>query len=332
MGDALDYAHEKGVVHRDLKPANIKITPEGAVKVLDFGLAKVAPASAGSGEDSPTLSMAATRAGMILGTAAYMSPEQARGKSIDKRADIWAFGVVFYELLTGKKLFQGDDITETLASVVKERPDLSAVPAGVRKLLERCLEKDPKARLRDIGDAWQLLEEAPAAAPVQQERTSWLWPAIAAVLAIVAIGAGWLAWRAMQPVERPLVRLDVDLGPDVSLPPVNTIFLSTVVISPDGSRIVYLASTGDGQLRLFTRRLDQTKATELPGTSGANGPFLSPDGQWVGFYSGGKFNKISVEGGAVVPLADAPGNAGASWGLDGNIIATVFPAGMARIP
>src|SRR5690349_21378614 len=188
IGDALDYAHEKGVVHRDLKPANIKITPEGAVKVLDFGLAKVAPASAGSGEDSPTLSMAATRAGMILGTAAYMSPEQARGKSIDKRADIWAFGVVFYELLTGKKLFQGDDITETLASVVKERPDLSAVPAGVRKLLERCLEKDPKARLRDIGDAWQLLEEATKPGPPGHKSTRpWAWIAAVAVLGSAAL-------------------------------------------------------------------------------------------------------------------------------------------------
>jgi len=334
IGDALDYAHEKGVVHRDLKPANVKIKPEGAVKVLDFGLAKQSRDSYSYGadsENSPTLSMAATRAGMILGTAAYMSPEQARGKSIDKRADVWSFGVVFYELLTGQKLFKGEDITETLASVVKERPDLSAVPPGVRRLLERCLEKDPKARLRDIGDAWALLDSVQADAAPSPSRLGIAGWIVAAVLGIAAIAAGWLAWRAMQPVERPLVRLDVDLGSDISLPPAANNFLSTFAISPDGSRIVYLASVGTGQPRLFTRRLDQTKASELPGTSGATGPFFSPDGQWVGFWAGGQFNKVSVEGGAVVPLAGAPASGGASWGQDGNIIASVLPS-LVRIP
>ena len=162
IADALEAAHEKGIVHLDLKPANIKIKPDGTVKVLDFGLAKVAPVSAGDAENSPTLSMAATQMGMILGTAGYMSPEQARGKVVDKRADIWAFGVVLYELLTGKRLFQGEDVSHTMAAVIMQEPQLDAVPVTVRRLLQGCLEKDPKKRLRDIGDVWRLMDAEPA--------------------------------------------------------------------------------------------------------------------------------------------------------------------------
>jgi serine/threonine protein kinase len=188
IASALEAAHEKDIIHRDLKPANIMITPGGVVKVLDFGLAFTEPRPQGAVEDSPTVTISPTRAGIILGTAAYMSPEQARGKTVDKRADIWAFGVVLYEMLTGKRLFQGEDLTETLASVVKEEPNLDDAPIEVRRLLRKCLQKDPKKRLRDIGDAWELLEADHAPAPVpparSSARTAWI---VAAILA-VALG------------------------------------------------------------------------------------------------------------------------------------------------
>jgi serine/threonine-protein kinase len=323
----LEAAHEKGIIHRDLKPANIKLTPAGVVKILDFGLAKSAGESSATSSAnamganptiSPTLSLEMTRAGMILGTAAYMSPEQARGKQVDKRTDIWSFGVVLYEIVTGKRLFDGEDLTEILASVVKELPDLSVVPANLRRLLERCLEKDPKKRLRDIGDLELLLAEAPAPAsiPVLSLSGKLPWMAAAAALAVLLGIALWAPWRA-QPVDRPLVRLNVDLGADVSLPAPGTAG-SSVALSPDGMRLVYASGM---PTRLFTRRLDQANATELPGTQGATAAFFSPDGRWVGFYSGGKMNKISVEGGAVVLLGEFAGSDGARWAEDGSIFA-----------
>jgi len=337
LAAGLEAAHEKGIIHRDLKPANIKLTPAGIVKILDFGLAKSASeSSAPSGANaiganatmSPTLSLEMTRAGMILGTPAYMSPEQARGKQVDKRTDIWAFGVVLYEMVTGKRLFDGEDLTETLASVVKDQPDLSVVPDAVRRLLERCLEKDPQKRLRDIGDMELLLGDlASIRVPPRSGKLTPASAAVAAAVLAVLLGiALWAPWRA-QPVDRPLIRLDVDLGADVSLPAPNSAG-SSVALSPDGMRLVYASGRPSN---LFIRRFDQANATELPGTEGAAAPFFSPDSQWVGFYSSGKMNKISVEGGAVVLIVEFAGFDGAIWGEDGSIFVTSGQKGL-RFP
>jgi Tol biopolymer transport system component len=330
IGEALQAAHEKGIVHRDLKPANIKITPDGKVKVLDFGLAKAAENAPVNSAltNSPTLSLAATNAGMILGTAAYMSPEQARGKPIDQRTDIWAFGVVLYEMLTGQTLFEGEDAGQTLAAVIMREPDLSKTPAKVRRLLRACLQKNPRERLQAIGDWRLLLEETPQVQRLPQPpaRRSYLAWGIAGLFLLTTAGLSFLYLRA-RPAPRPLVHLDVDLGPDVSL---GSQAGPDTILSPDGTRLVYVS-----QNRLFTRRLDQPKASELAGTDGAFAPFFSPDGHWVAFFTlaGSKLKKVSVEGGAAVSLCDAPTGRGGSWGEDGNIIAAIGNIGnLTRIP
>ena len=329
IADALGAAHEKGITHRDLKPANVMITPEGVVKVLDFGLAAVVPASASESDaaNSPTLTMRSTQAGMILGTAAYMSPEQVRGQSADRRSDNWAFGVLLYEMLTGRQLFGGVTVSDILASVLKEEPDLARVPARVRPLLRRCLEKEPKKRLQAIGD-WDLLLNVGAGhdPPVEVARARPVAWITGAVLVIAFAGALWGWWRATRPVAHPLMYLGVDLGQDALLAGAGTARVA-LILSPDGTRLVYRSRAG-----LSTRLLDQTKATPLAGTEGADDPFFSPDGQWVGFFANGKLKKISVQGGAAVTLCDAPNEHGGSWGEGGDIVFAPNPrAGLSRV-
>jgi serine/threonine protein kinase/Tol biopolymer transport system component len=326
IADALEAAHEQGIVHRDLKPANIKVRADGTVKVLDFGLAKALSSAGSSGAaadamNSPTLTARATQMGMILGTAAYMAPEQARGRAVDRRADIWAFGVVLYEMLTGQRAFPGDDISDVMASVLKTEPDWQAVPATtpapVRRLLRRCLEKDPRKRLSSIGDARLELDEteSPTAAVTSPSPTarpsavSRLWPVLAGVVVTAVVAALiWPRSRAAGPLD--LTRLSILAPPGAALYPDS----ATVAISPDGTMVAFVVGTvSRSETQLWVRSLNSTAARRLEGGDDANLVFWSPDSRRIAFFTPSKLKTIAASGGRAEVLADAPGGRGGTW-------------------
>ncbi len=321
----LEAAHELGIIHRDLKPANIKVKDDSTVKILDFGLAKAldpAPGTSSELMNSPTLT-AKTQFGTILGTAAYMAPEQAKGRAVDRRADIWAFGVVLFEMLSGERAFKGDDVSDVLAAVLRQDIEWQALPAGtpkkIRRVLERCLERDPRKRLRDIGDVWSDMdapdEPAPVAAPVAVPRASGFsraLPRIAATIIACSVIA-WSLWRSPVAAPQSVLRAATemtDLG----------IFVN---ISKDGSRLAYASAAGPGSSAGITlRMLDQFGGKVIPGTDNGAFPLFSPDGQWIAYndLGDGSLKKIPVTGGSASKLCDCNLQGGGDWGDDNTII------------
>ena len=326
----VEAAHEASIVHRDLKPGNVMLTADGKVKVLDFGLAR-STGSERSGSDpnltsSPTRTYQGTQAGVVLGTAAYMSPEQARGKSVDRRTDIWSFGCVLFECLTGKPLFDGETVSDLIAKILQTEPDWSRLPAEtparVRALLKRCLRRDPKERLRDIGDARIELAEVLAgggadalpATGAAKRASSGMWRWVAVLAAVVAVAS--VAMLAMKrPAPAPLTRLDL-MSPDLALP---IHFLGNFAVSPDGRSVAFILPDRKDVARILVRDLDHPAPRTLDGTEGATWPFWSPDSRHIGFFADGKLRRVPAAGGGVQNLCNVPAARGGSWG-DGEIV------------
>lgn len=326
IADALEAAHEQAIVHRDLKPANIKLRPDGTVKLLDFGLAKtLEPGSVADSSTSPTItSPAMTAAGVLLGTAAYMSPEQARGKPVDRRTDIWAFGCVLYEMLTARRAFDGEDVSLTLSQILQRDAPLDALPAGlparVRQAVQLCLRKPLKERVPDMGTVRLLLDGAfePAAAAAATAGSPWRRAVPLLLTAIATAGVVGIGVRQLRPTQtsgsRNVVRFSLPMPAGIA-PRGAGIGRHVLAIAPQGTSLVYWADE-----RLYLRPLDRLgKATEIRGTDGAREPFFSPDGQWIGFQQQGQLKRVQIGGGAPIPIGTAQNPWGVSWGADGVI-------------
>ena len=351
IAEALEAAHEKGIVHRDLKPANVKLAPDGKVKVLDFGLAKAMEPAVGSASgadlarsptlmNSPTMTAAqGTQLGVILGTAAYMSPEQARGGAVDRRADVWAFGVVLHEMLTGRSLFAADTVSDTLAGVLRAEIDLAKLPSGtppaLRRLLRRCLERNPRNRLHDAADARLVLvdletgvaDETPASSaplPGGRRREVVAW-ALAAVAALAA-GGLYLARGADEPAAPRVIRATLPLPPGVSIE-LDGERAGMPAVSPDGRRVAFGAREGAGPMRIWVHDLETAVARPLPGTEEGYRPFWSPDGRRIGFFTWSHLATTPSEGGAVARLAPARDSRGGTWSPNGTILFAPFATG-----
>jgi serine/threonine-protein kinase len=326
VATALASAHERGIVHRDLKPANIKLTTSGA-KVLDFGIAKALSPRTGPTETDTTTRktppVAATATGIVLGTPAYMAPEQARGKAIDRRCDIWAFGVVAYEMLTGRRPFEGDTVSDTIAAILRSEIDWARLPADtpdeLRRLLRRCLERDPDDRLQDAGDVRLILAELERGVSPTPRATARAWDSWLLVTTVVVIAAiaGLITWRRIAPIPSaapapPVVRFEIE-------PAAGVTSVSNVALAHDARFVTYEGRI-DGESRLFLRWLDRPESQLLGGTEGGRWPFISPDGAWIGFYRDSKIYKVSTSGGDPLVVCDVRGGPGATWMPDGRIV------------
>ncbi len=344
LSEGIEAAHERNIVHRDLKPANIMIDRDGVVKILDFGLARAYSGDTEDPEDlerSPTITAAMTQAGTILGTAAYMSPEQAKGKSVDKRADIWAFGVIVHEMLSAHRLFDGETVSETIAGVLLTEIDWKALPENtpraLRLLLERCLQKDPKLRLRDIGEARIVLADPDASVamrvaaggPFHVEsggRRGWLLPVIALVALVLGVLGGKMLSPPSAPADAPALLFDIS-------DPTNMMITGSLALSPNGVHLVFAKRDTFGGQELWIRRLDEDGARLLPGTRGGRHPFWSTDGANIGFFINDSLYRMGLDGGAASQIASIPeGPLGGTWSAEGVILVGSDEGPIFRIP